>query len=192
MKKGIMTAVLISIFSMAVLAGTEETYFQGGKGADTTRKEVMKELNLSQDQKDKIKVLTEETKTKIKDLSGQNLSREDFIDGMKNIKEEQRAELNTILNEKQQKIVASEMNSMEKRKADFEKNLNLTEEQKSQINSIRDDYYQKMQDVKNQGLTEKQQKDEMKRLFMEETKERDKILTDKQKAFLKSTMNKMR
>ena len=56
MKKGIMTAVLISIFSMAVLAGTEETYFQGGKGADTTRKEVMKELNLSQDQKDKIKV----------------------------------------------------------------------------------------------------------------------------------------
>ena len=85
MKKGIMTAVLISIFSMAVLAGTEETYFQGGKGADTTRKEVMKELNLSQDQKDKIKVLTEETKTKIKDLSGQNLSREDFIDGMKNI-----------------------------------------------------------------------------------------------------------
>ena len=111
---------------------------------------------------------------------------------MKNIKEEQRAELNTILNEKQQKIVASKMNSMEKRKADFEKNLNLTEEQKSQINSIRDDYYQKMQDVKNQGLTEKQQKDEMKRLFMEETKERDKILTDKQKAFLKSTMNKMR
>ena len=68
MKKGIMTAVLISIFSVAVLAGTEETYFQGGKGADTTRKEVMKELNLSQDQKDKIKVLTEETKTKIKDL----------------------------------------------------------------------------------------------------------------------------
>ena len=49
-----------------------------------------------------------------------------------------------------------------------------------------------MQDVKNQGLTEKQQKDEMKRLFTEETKERDKILTDKQKAFLKSTMNKMR
>ena len=59
MKKGIMTAVLISIFSMAVLAGTEETYFQGGKGADTTRKEVMKELNLSKDQKDKIKVLNE-------------------------------------------------------------------------------------------------------------------------------------
>ena len=79
-----------------------------------------------------------------------------------------------------------------KKSKDFEKNLNLTEEQKSQINSIRDDYYQKMQDVKNQGLTEKQQKDEMKRLFMEETKERDKILTDKQKAFLKSTMNKMR
>ena len=84
------------------------------------------------------------------------------------------------------------MNSMEKRKADFEKNLNLTDEQKSQINSLREDYYKKMQDVKNQGLTEKQQKDEMKKLFMEEMKQRDNILTDKQKAFLKSSINKMK
>ena len=81
---------------------------------------------------------------------------------------------------------------MEKRKADFEKKLNLTDEQKDQISSIRDNYYKKMQDLKSQELTEKQQNDEMKKLFKEEKKEKDAVLTDKQKTFLKSSMNRMR
>ena len=98
MKKGIIVAVLISLFSIAALAENEEAYFHGAKGVETTRKELTKEMNLSQDQKEKIKTLTEETKTKIKDLSDQNPSREDFISGMKDIKDEQKDKLNEILN----------------------------------------------------------------------------------------------
>ena len=192
MKKGLIILTLISLLSMGAFAQSEEQYFYGGQQERTASKTLKNDLNLTQDQKTKLKALREETKDKIKALSNEDQTREEFMQSLKSIKDEQKTELNQILTPAQQKMVESKESAMQKRKADFEKKLNLTDEQKDKISSIRDEYYQKMRALNTEGLTEMQHKKEIAKLVREEVQERNQVLTAEQKSFLKSERNKMR
>ena len=192
MKKGLVILTLISLLSIGAFAQNEEEYFYGWTQENAASKTLKNNLNLTQDQKIKLKELREETKDKIKALSDEDQTREEFVQGLKSIKDEQKTELNEILTPAQQKMVESKEASMEKKREDFEKKLNLTDEQRSKISSIRDDYYQKMRALNTQELTEAQHKKEIAKLMKEEVKERNQVLTAQQKAFLKSERNKMR
>ena len=192
MKKGLVILTLISLLSIGAFAQNEESYFYGGQQEKAMGKNLKKDMNLTQDQKAKLNALREETKEKIKSLSNEDQTREEFIESLKSLKEEQKAELNGILTPQQQKMAESKETAMQKRKSDFEKKLNLTEEQKSKISSIRDEYYQKMRALNSEGLTEIQHKKEMAKLMKEEMREQNQVLTTQQKSFLKSERNKMK
>ena len=192
MKKGLIILTLISLLSIGVFAQGEESYFYGGIQENVMKKNLEKNLNLTKDQKDKLKALREETRDEIKALSSEDQTREEFIQSLQSIKDDQKLKLNEILTPAQQKMAESKEAAVQKRKEDFEKKLNLTDEQKSKIGSIRDEYYQKMRALNTQELTEVQHKKEMAKLVKEEIQARNQVLTAQQKTFLKSERNKMR
>ena len=192
MKKVLIILTLISLLSIGAFAQNEESYFYGGKQENTMKKNLEKNLNLTQDQKTKLKALREETKDKIKALSNEDQTREEFVQSLQTIKDEQKSELSEILTPQQQKMVESKEAAMQKKRDDFEKKLNLTDDQKSKISSIRDEYYQKMRTLNTENLTEAQHKKEMAKLIKEEIQARNEVLTAQQKAFLRSERNGMR
>ena len=192
MKKGLIILTLISLLSIGAFAQGEESYFYGGQQENVMKKNLEKNLNLTQDQKTKLKALREETKDKIKALSSEDQTREEFIQNLQSIKNDQKSELNEILTPAQQKMVESKEAAVQKRREDFEKKLNLTDEQKSQISSIRDEYYQKMRALDTEELTDAQHKKEIAKLMKEEVQARNEVLTTQQKSFLRSERNKMR
>ena len=192
MKKGLIILTLISLLSIGVFAQGEESYFYGGIQENIMKKSLEKNLNLTQDQKNKLKTLREETKDKIKALSSEDQTREEFIQSLQSIRDNQKSELNDILTPAQQKMVESKEATVQKGRDDFEKKLNLTDEQKSKINSIRDEYYQKMRALNTEDLTEAQHKKEIAKLIKEEIQARNQVLTAQQKTFLRSERNKMK
>ena len=192
MKKGLIILTLISLLSIGAFAQGKESYFYGGQQKNVMKKNLEKNLNLTQDQKTKLKALREETKDKIKALSSEDQTREEFIQNLQSIKNDQKSELNEILTPAQQKMVESKEAAVQKRREDFEKKLNLTDEQKSQISSIRDEYYQKMRALDTEELTDAQHKKEIAKLMKEEVQARNEVLTAQQKSFLRSERNKMR
>ena len=192
MKKGLIILTLISLLSIGAFAQGEESYFYGGQQENVMKKNLEKNLNLTQDQKTKLKALREETKDKIKALSSEDQTREEFIQNLQSIKNDQKSELNEILTPAQQKMVESKEAAVQRRREDFEKKLNLTDEQKSQISSIRDEYYQKMRALDTEELTDAQHKKEIAKLMKEEVQARNEVLTTQQKSFLRSERNKMR
>ncbi len=192
MKKGLIILTLISLLSIGAFAQGEESYFYGGQQENVMKKNLEKNLNLTQDQKTKLKALREETKDKIKALSSEDQTREEFIQNLQSIKNDQKSELNEILTPAQQKMVESKEAAVQRRREDFEKKLNLTDEQKSQISSIRDEYYQKMRALDTEELTDAQHKKEIAKLMKEEVQARNEVLTAQQKSFLRSERNKMR
>ena len=192
MKKGLIILTLISLLSIGAFAQGEESYFYGGQQENVMKKNLEKNLNLTQDQKTKLKALREETKDKIKALSSEDQTREEFIQSLQSIKDDQKSELNEILTPAQQKMVESKEAAVQKRREDFEKKLNLTDDQKSKISSIRDEYYQKMRALNTEELTDAQHKKEIAKLMKEEVQARNEVLTAQQKSFLRSERNKMR
>ena len=146
-------------------------------------KETMEKLNLTADQKVKLRAINEDFKKQMQELKSQNLSEVDMKEKRKSLMMARKEKVSAILTDEQRKQweamkpAAGERKEMHvgmgdkkegrtERLEQMVKELNLNAEQASKFNTLQTSFKAKLKDLKgNTTLTEEQKKAEMKDVF---------------------------
>ena len=170
---------------MTTATAQEKQDFQGKKNHQIDKKELAQKLNLTQEQQQKMKAIQQEFGAKTKDLkSDDNITRGDFKKQMKNLNEQKKSQIATVLtNEQQQKLKdLKKEHHKEKSAAHFKKlsnELQLNAEQQASLKA-------KHNEVKGQIKAIKENES----LAADEKKQQVKNLHKQQKDFFKSVLTK--
>lgn len=166
---------------------------------------MMKDLNLTDAQKQQAKDLSIDYKKQITDLKNSNLSADDYKAKRQSIEKERKAKFESILtSEQQDKMVQAKKNRSEKMKMMSQKrmdkmktDLNLTDEQVSKIKEQRESSMSQAKAIKeNASLTEDQKKEQLMNLRKSGKEGTNSILTAdqlrKKEEMKNSRMNDMK
>jgi len=192
-----MKRFIVSVCVVALLAGAAHAQEipdrKRGREDMITREhrgEGLDELNLTADQKEKIKSLREDTRKQMDELKkDDNITVKNWRAKREAIRKDQREKIQSLLtNEQKAQLEKSRMERRaqveEHSKARMEKmkqDLNLSEEQSAKLQKSRDELRQKMQAVReNQSLSDEAKKEQMKELMKERKENLRSILTDEQ------------
>ncbi len=154
------------------------------------QKDMMKNLNLSDAQKNQFKALREENKAKMEALKKeQNITVREYNERKEAIQREQKAKREAILtNEQKQQLVKDRAAMEEKRKEQQVKKLDkmktklgLSDDQAGKLKSLQDKNFAEMKKIReNEALSKEQKKSQMEALKKSAMEERKSILTAEQ------------
>jgi len=154
------------------------------------RGEGLDQLNLSADQKEKIKSLQEDTRKQMEELKkDDDITVKDWRAKREAIRKDQREKIQSLLTTEQKaQLEKSRMDRRTKAEEDskvrmekMKQELNLTEEQSARLQNSRNDLRQKMQALReNQSLSDEAKKEQMKELMKQRKESLRSILTDEQ------------
>lgn len=174
-------------------------------GNSEKRKDNLEKLNLSEDQKQRMKAINEEFKKEMEELKAQKFSEEVMREKRKAIINSRREKISSILTPEQRKQWEEMMDDRkDKVKADIKdkrsenletiiKSLNLTADQNAKFESMQAAFKTKWREIKsNTSLTEEQRKSELKELFKNHRKSIESILTEEQKKLWKEKIKEQR
>jgi len=146
MKKIFLSLILCASVSLVTLASPQKGNHKRGD-----RSQVMKELNLTSEQQEKVNKLNKDFKAKFDAVKEDgSLAKETKREKIKELSEQRRTQLMSVLTPEQQtkwkESRAKKMEGAKKRhknfsdgKADRMKSLNLTEDQKTKMQALKDD-----------------------------------------------------
>ena len=192
MKRFIVGVCVVALFSGAAYAQEIPDRKHGREDMITRehRGEGLDQLNLSEEQKQKVKSLREETRKQIEELKkDENMTVKDWRDKREAIRKDHREKIQSLLTTEQKAQL--EKSKMERRveveesaKARIEKmkqDLKLSEEQSAKLQSSRDLLRQKMQALReDQSISDEAKKEQMKELMKQRKENLRSILTDEQ------------
>lgn len=166
-----MKKIFLSLAIVASLAFTSSAYAQGNKkGGRGNGSSFQKELNLSDEQKQKMDAVRSEYRVKANELKeDKNLSKEDKLSKNKELQQQRMAAVNSILTPEQQTKMKelqtkkgdrsskkyagnNKKSDRNKRNGDIARNarvkdLNLTDDQKEKIKSLNEDFRTKSREL---------------------------------------------
>lgn len=188
MKKIIMCTLFLGIGTMAVFA-------QEGK-RDFKRHHAMLELNLSEDQKAKMKQVNEEFRKSMMELKqNENITVKDQKNQMMALRKRHKEQVQGILTADQKAKIET---MKAERKVSIEKNenarmdrlksrLNLTDDQVAKLNTRNKELSARMKSIReNNALSDEQEREQMKTLMYERKESMKSILTKEQLEQLKA------
>ena len=192
MKRFIVGVCVVALFSGTAYAQEIPDRKRGREDMITRehRGEGLDQLNLSAEQKEKIKSLREGTRKQMEELKkDDNITVKDWRAKREAIRKDQREKIQSLLTSDQKAQL--EKSRIERRaKAEEQSNarvekmkqdLNLSEEQSAKLQKSRDELRQKMQALReNQSLSDEAKKEQMKELMKQRKENLRSILTDEQ------------
>ncbi len=208
MKKIILglTALTLTLSVMAQEESKEKKSWGGGdrkemRGGDHGKmQEMMEKLNLSEDQKAKMKAINEEFKNEMDALKSQKFSEDVMKEKRMAIMKSRKEKIAAILTPEQKKQWEDmkpgkgdkdhqKGDKRESREEKFEamaKELNLTADQSAKFKVLQSSLRTKIKDIRSStSLTEEQKKSEMKEVFKNHKKSVEEILTPEQRKQMK-------
>jgi Spy/CpxP family protein refolding chaperone len=194
--KKILTGML-AVMLFAGAAQAQENHKHEGKGRHG---QFAKELNLTEDQKAKLKSIHEAERNEMQGLKNSSLSEEQLRAKRQEIQKKYREQSQAILtpaqkdqmekmkDERKEKGEGKKQFSKGKKdKAQFQ-SLNLTQDQKERMAKLREEYKGRYESVRdNKSLSDEQRKTQMKALKEEQKSKMKSILTKEQQEKLQST-----
>lgn len=195
--------------SLIILASVSLTAFsQKSENRRGNRQNAAKELNLTEDQQQKMKSINEDFKSKIDALKAdQSLSKEAKQDKMKELFGTKRTEMQALLTPEQQ----TKMKEMREKRKNMPRRghqkfsqrserpkrmgecLNLSEEQKIKMRSLNESFKKQMQDLRADNSLDKDARNaKRKELATAHKEELNSILTPEQQAKMKNNFEKGR
>ena len=178
---------------MALFAGAAQaqdtTKNRGHKGHKSHRSVMASRLNLTDDQKARLKSITEARKAEMETVDKTALTGDQRRAKMKEIQEKYHEQIKSVLTPEQQKQMKSyKFKAKDRKAADNRGNgkeqlesLNLSPDQKDRMAKMRENYKAQFQAIKdNNSLTEEQRKEQMKALKLKQHQEMKSILTKEQ------------
>jgi Spy/CpxP family protein refolding chaperone len=195
MKRIIGTAILAGFISLSSVYAQDGPPQGNGKEFHhrgmQPRMEMMKELNLTGDQKAQLKALREEGRTKMDALKNEQDAKRDAI-----LTPEQRETWSQCMQDKKQRnekwrhhqgYAKHRMGMRQHHNREMMDKLNLTDQQKAQLKSLREEDQARMQSIKNDSkLTQDQKKKKIGEFAKEQKAKRDAIFTPEQKMKLEA------
>jgi len=192
MKRFIVGVCVVALFSGTAYAQEIPDRKRGREDMITRehRGEGLDQLNLSAEQKEKIKSLREGTRKQMEELKkDDNITVKDWRAKREAIRKDQREKIQSLLTSDQKAQL--EKSRIERRaKAEEQSNarvekmkqdLNLSEEQSAKLQKSRDELRQKMQALReDQSLSDEAKKEQMKDLMKQRKENLRSILTDEQ------------
>ncbi len=208
MKKIILglTALTLTLSVMAQEESKEKKSWGGGdrkemRGGDHGKmQEMMEKLNLSEDQKAKMKAINEEFKNEMEALKSQKFSEEVMKEKRMAIMKSRKEKIAAILTPEQKKQWENMKpgkgdkdhdrgDKRESREEKFEamaKELNLTADQSAKFKVLQSSLRTKIKDIRSStSLSEEQKKSEMKEVYKNHKKSVEEILTPEQRKQMK-------
>ncbi len=208
MKKIILglTALTLTLSAMAQEEAKEKKSWGGGdrkemRGGDHSKmQEMMEKLNLSEDQKAKMKAINEEFKNEMDALKSQKFSEDVMKEKRMAIMKSRKEKIAAILTPEQKKqwedMKPGKGNKdhergdkRESREEKFEamaKELNLTADQSAKFKVLQSSLRTKIKDIRSStSLSEEQKKSEMKEVYKNHKKSVEEILTPEQRKQMK-------
>ena len=208
MKKIILglTALTLTLSVMAQEEGKEKKSWGGGdrkemRGGDHGKmQEMMEKLNLSEDQKAKMKAINDEFKNEMDALKSQKFSEDVMKEKRMAIMKSRKEKIAAILTPEQKKqwedMKPGKGNKdhergdkRESREEKFEamgKELNLTADQSAKFKVLQSSLRTKIKDIRSStSLSEEQKKSEMKEVYKNHKKSVEEILTPEQRKQMK-------
>lgn len=201
MKKILFIALSFSILSISANAQQRrivdssqkvQSHFKNKKGNG----DVMKEINLSAGQQEKLKTLHQESKLQRDAIKNNaDLSPEQKKTQMLELRKSQKEQTNEILTAAQQaklkSLKASRKGNQKKGKGN--QHLNFSPDQKVKMNEIRKAFKQETDEIKNNpNLSSVQKKEKLKEIRRKQQQQMKQILTPEQKAKIKSGKERKR
>lgn len=154
------------------------------------RSEGLEQLNLSEEQKEKVKSLREETRKQMEEMKkDDNMTVKDWRAKREAIRKDHREKIQSLLTTDQKAQLEKSradrrIQTEERAKARFEKmkqDLKLSDDQSAKLKSSRDQLRQKMQALReNQSLSDEAKKEQMKELMKQRKENLRSILTEEQ------------
>lgn len=155
-----------------------------------------KQLNLTADQKAKMKTYNEDFHKQMEALkSNEKLTAKEQRERHMELTKSHRANLESLLTDGQKKQLADRKDKQQSKQHEMggkqlqhmQQQLNLTDEQVSLIKSDREALHKKMEDLRNNtNLSPEQRREQQKALHQEMKSKMDNVLTSEQKAKLKT------
>jgi Spy/CpxP family protein refolding chaperone len=208
MKRILSTALAIVLFIGAAQA--QDTTKHRGHRGEKHGGEMFKELNLTEDQKAKMKSIREAQKAEMKSLKADGKSEEDK-DARKALHEKYKTQIDAVLTSEQKaKLDQRKDDWKEKGKAgkldgfgkgqkgdkkdrmkEFGKELNLTTDQQAKVKSINEDFKGKMETLrKNSTLSQEEKREQVKKLAESHKTSLKAVLTQEQIAKMEEARKK--
>lgn len=196
MKKLFNTLLLVTILAAGAQAqekhGLKEQRREGArKNMRHQKMDAMKQLNLSQAQKDQMKSIREDSRKQIDALkANRQLTLQQYDEKRTVILREQKAKADAILTtEQKSKLEQIKAEKEQKRQASFNKRmdgmqakLGLTAQQTQQLKTIHDNHDARAKAIHDDSkMTIDQKKDALRNLQQSTKAEREKVLTDEQR-----------
>lgn len=206
MKKIILSAVVLSL--AAAVNGQEiperkterpatHDRMHGKRKGGHDRHEMMKQLNLTDAQKEQFKTQREEFRKKMEDLKkNDNITVKEWKSKMEGLRKEQKAKMQTILTTEQKtkmeqlkadaKVKHAEMQKQRAEKMKTE--LGLTEEQSAKLDKQRTEMGARMKAIReDKALSDEQKKEKVKDLMKQRKESMKSVLTEEQLKKLKES-----
>lgn len=195
--------------SLIIFAGVSLTAFsQRTEGHRNMAPKMAKELNLTEEQQEKMKSVNESFKSKMQALrSDESLSKDAKGEKMKELAQSKRTEMQALLTPEQQakmKEMGQKRKEMprkghhkfsqrNKRPGMMGRDLNLSDEQRSQMRSMNESFRKQMQDLKADNSMDKDARiAKRKELAAAHKDQMNSILTPEQQAKMKNNFDKGR
>ena len=194
--KRILTGMLAIVLFAGAAQAQDTSHHKGQKGHKNHRSMMMGKMNLSEDQKTRLKSINEARKNEIQALDKTALTADQRKAKMKELHEKYQGQVKSILTPEQQNQMKSFKEKGKGRKG-FDKrgegrgkmeSLNLSDDQKSRMAKMRESYKGQFEAIKdNKSLTDEQRKEQMKALKQKQHEEMKSILTKEQAEKIQSS-----
>ena len=211
----ILTASVFAQSDNAKANKAKKEWRQNDKG---DRKEMMKDLNLTESQRTQMKLLNEDFKNKMQSLrNDRTLSAEQVKQKRLELTKQHHSNIESLLTSDQKKIWKEKRDDMRddmrdergkgnrktgqfknkkdrhNRVGDITKNLNLSPEQQKQVATLNQKFKASVDNIRtNTSLTREQKKEQLKDLHKDHKQSIESLLTSDQKKQLKETMKNNR
>ena len=190
MKKIAVGVVLMTFLAVGASAQDKQKEHQGRHKGKQHREFVTKDLNLSDDQKQKMKGINETFKKQMSELrNNENITVKEMRDRRSAIAKEHRSAIQGLLTQEQKnKLQEHKAKSIEKRKEmqvkrmeKMKKDLALTDDQSAKLKSMNESYRSKFETLrKNESLDRSAKQEQMKTLREQQKSELKNVLTEEQ------------
>jgi Spy/CpxP family protein refolding chaperone len=186
--KKIITGMLAIVLFAGAAQAQDSTRHRDHKG---NREMASNKLNLTEDQKAKIKSINEARRTEIQALNNTALTADQRKTKMKELHQKYQGQMESVLTPAQKEQMGTSRGKAKGKKAGFGKHghdgkakmesLNLTQDQKDRMAKLRESYKGQFEAIRdNKSLSDDQRKEQMKALKEKQHNEMKSILTKEQ------------
>ena len=190
MKKVTAGVVLMMFLAFGASAQEKQKGHHGGYKAKHHRQHITKDLNLSEDQKQKMKAAKETYRKQMSELNkNENITVKEMRDRKASLGKEHKSAIDGIFTQEQKTKIQEQRNkSIEKRKEmhvkrteKMKKDLALTDDQSSKLKTMNESYKSKFESLrKDESVDRTAKKEQFKTLHQQQKEELKSVLTQEQ------------